>query len=108
MLPTLLLILSLLQRDQVEIRVNEDDPIYPTTVDSSLVPLGRLPLGSNESSNRGIPYDPRPGSGGGCSAGHLEGCNAYNIKVTLPEYGTECVQPPVPSLPTTTYCIVRS
>ena len=61
--------------------MNEDAPIYPTTVDSSLVPLGRLPLGGDDGSNTGVPYDRRPAGEGGCSAGHLEGCHIYNIKV---------------------------
>ena len=69
-------ILRLNKYVQVDIRVNEDAPAYPTTVDSSLVPLGRLPLGGT--SDR---HDPRPASEGGCSAGHLEGCHIYYIKV---------------------------
>ena len=68
---------------QVEIRVNEDAPSYPSTVDSSLVPVGKIPLGSNAASSSGVPYDPRPSSEGGCSAGHFEGCRIYNIKVCL-------------------------
>lgn len=69
--------------------MNENAPLYPTTVDSSLVPLGRLPLAGDDGSNTGVPYDPRPASEGGCSAGHLEGCSIYNIKVNHSEYDTE-------------------
>ena len=67
---------------QVDIRVNEDAPSYPTTVDTDLVALGRLPLGGDDSSSANVPYDPRPASEGGCSAGHQEGCSIYNIKVS--------------------------
>lgn len=66
---------------QVDIRVNEDAPSYPTTADSSWVPMGRLPLGADDGTNTGVQYDPRPASEGGCSAGHFEGCRVYNIKV---------------------------
>lgn len=65
--------------EQVEIRVNEDAPAYPTTVDSSLVPLGRLPLGDD-----GFTHDARPASEGGCTFGPFAGCHIYNIKVTPP------------------------
>eukprot|EP00904_Undaria_pinnatifida_P006174 jgi/Undpi1/2687/HiC_scaffold_14.g06065.m1 len=65
---------------EVDIRVNEDAPSYPTTADSSWVPMGRLPLGADDGTNTGVQYDPRPASEGGCSAGHFEGCRVYNIK----------------------------
>eukprot|EP00904_Undaria_pinnatifida_P002876 jgi/Undpi1/1258/HiC_scaffold_109.g14172.m1 len=65
---------------EVEIRLNENAPSYPSTVDSSLVPVGKTPLGSNAATSSSVPYDPRPSSEGGCSAGHFEGCRIYNIK----------------------------
>ena len=62
-----------------------DAPSYPTNaVDTSLVALGRTPLGGDDGSSGGVPFDPRPASEGGCSAGHLEGCSIYNIKVKHP------------------------
>lgn len=67
---------------QVEIRVNEDAPSYPTAVDGDLVPLGRLPLGGDARSSRGAEYDRRSASEGGCSSGPQEGCTIYNIKVS--------------------------
>lgn len=68
---------------QVDIRVNEDAPTYPTNaVDTSLVPVGLTPLGTDRGDL--VSSDPRPASEGGCSAGHLEGCVIYNIKVKHP------------------------
>lgn len=72
---TFLLIGATVQQ-KVDIRVSEDVPVYSTTVDSSLVPLGRIPLGGG-----GPGFDPRPASEGGCTAGPFEGCHIYNIKV---------------------------
>lgn len=68
--------------------MNADAPLYPTTLDSSLVPLGRLPLAGDDGSNTGVQFDPRPASEGGCSANHLEGCTVYNIKVKLSKAGS--------------------
>ena len=65
--------------------MSEDAPTYPTNaVDTSLVPLGRLPLGGAAGSSRDVSFDPRPTSEGGCSAGRLEGCSIFNIKVRCP------------------------
>lgn len=63
---------------EVDIRLNENAPAYPTSVDSSLVPVGRLPLGQDFEDE--VQHDPRPASEGGCSSGLLQGCSIYNIK----------------------------
>lgn len=90
LLPSPICLFLVLLYLQVDIRVNEDAPTYPTIADSSLVPLGRLPLGGDDGSNTGVPYDPRPASEGGCSAGHLKGCSVYNIKVRHLLHDLEC------------------
>ena len=65
--------------------MNKDAPTYPTNaVDTSLVPLGPVPLGVDAGSSGDVSFDPRSASEGGCSAGRLEGCSIFNIKVRCP------------------------
>ena len=69
---------------QVEIRVKEDAPAYPdSSVNSKWVETGLLPAGGNPASSS-VSYHEKSASEGGCSAGRLDGCNIYNIKVRLP------------------------
>lgn len=64
-------------------RVGEDAPVYPhRNGNTKWVPIGPLPAGGDPTSFQ-VSYHEKPASEGGCSAGRLEGCNIFNIKVNL-------------------------
>ncbi|CAM9276145.1 unnamed protein product, partial [Laminaria digitata] len=69
-----------LQITEVDIRVNEDTPVYSYINDNTKwVPIGPLPAGGDPTSFQ-VSYHDKPASEGGCSAGRLEGCHIFNIK----------------------------
>ena len=65
----------------MDIRVREDAPVYShANANTKWVPMGPLPAGGDPSNFR-VSFHDKPAVEGGCSAGRLEGCNIFNIKV---------------------------
>lgn len=67
--------------------MGDDAPTRPVSEKAWLKPVGSLPLAYDWNSDQEMSYDSRAAADGGCdSPTHLEGCQAYYLKVRLFSY----------------------